>query len=1121
MANISQKVTSYVHGISQQPDHLKKPGQVRNLLNALPDVTAGLLKRPGSEVISFLDTVPVGKWFTIFRDNNEKYLGLISEAGLRIWSLVDGLPRLVRYNSTPNLEHPEDGGVGIKPPPGVDPTPPPTTPTPPSIPGGCDLVAMQSALDAWLKQKATVTSLESQLNTATSTLQSYRAGLAQYVPAQWTGDNNYAGITVQQGFGIKISGNIATGTIAGPNNPPNVSVAERRGHDIEFTKTANINNGTQWPVVTYGTFETRGYYTPGLYTQAQVDAQQALVNTLSTQLVTARQALQPAQKAYEREAVKCGVTSLPGALSTYTATAGPIPYLKGAVKDDIDVISINDYTIFTNKGTTVSMGGDKSTSRPYEAFLEVKSLEYNTEYWLEIFYPGATQDTPIDYATSLVIDRVNWDDADGTCPFVDQQTFTINNGTKTNLRFTVDIRGTPTPNGSYDYDCRYYTYVTLISGGQNWKTGDVVQVTLKGITYNVTVASHAVKYVYDNKLAITPYLSPKDQATGILKVDAVLDHFKTDIEREFGWFATRIGNGLYITGPKKFGASVSAGRSEQAMTVMTNSVNNISKLPVQCKNGYVVKVVNSGNEEDDYYLKFIGSDNNLDGAGVWEETIAPNINVNLNYNSMPHQIVRMPDGSFMVSPIDWERRLVGDEKTNPEPSFVNKTINKVIFYRNRLGLLSDENVILSRAGDFFNFFVKTALSVSDSDPIDIACSSTTPCVLHNAVGMAPGLVLFSQDKQFLFGTSQDILSPKTAKVDTISTYECDTETPVLDMGTTIGFVTSSGKNSRFQEMSTISQGKGTEVIEQSKIVQELLPAHLDLITGSKDDDVVAFAKSGSRDAHFYKYFNDGEKRILSSWYSWSCPGDLIYHAIGRYYYYAVYSINGRLYLTKTPTHINSEDLVITYRTPTSYSPHLDVKHTVRAGEITYDLRARTSKFKVWYPYTKDAVVFNAGDTSYQGHVSKIKTITPVTDGWEVTVDGNWANYDLQIGYSFTMSVDLPHFYFTQENESQVKTDTRMYLTLHRAKLQLGKVGLIDITVNRKGKHNTQLQYEASPADDYDADTHEVLPTTIYQVPIYEKNSNTNITLSSTYPTPCTLLSIEWEGKISTKSYKSV
>lgn len=938
MANIAQKITSYVHGISQQPDHLKKPGQVRNLLNALPDVTFGLMKRPGSEFISVLNTADVGKWFTIYRDNNEEYLGLISSDGLKVWSLLDGLPRIVRYNSTPNLTTPEDGGVGLP-----------------------------------------------------------------------------------NSFGTK-----------------------------------------------------------------QID--------------------------------KIVESSLP----TPKVTTPLIPYLNGAEKDDIDILTINDFTIFTNKNSTVLMGGDNSTIRPYEAFLEVKALEYNTEYVLNIFYPGTQQDVPVTYATALVIEPGSFEDKDGSCPFVDKQDFTVNSGSKTNLRFTVEVRGQPFPAGG-GYSCGYSTYVTLLNGGQNWKTGDSTTVTIKGRQYKVTVSKHATRYTYSNTLAINPYLTPKDQTAGILGADAILDYFKVEIEKNAGWTTDKIGNGLYIKGPTAFSAAVTAGRSDQAMQIMTTSVNNISKLPIQCKDGYIVKVVNSGNDEDDYYLKFIGTASGIDGAGVWQETVAPGIMLNLNYNTMPHQIVRMPDGSFMVSPIEWEDRLVGDDKTNPQPSFVNKRISKTLFYRNRFGLLSDENIILSRAGDFFNFFVKTALVVSDSDPIDLACSSTTPCVLHNAVGVAAGLILFSQDKQFLFGTSQDILSPKTAKVDTISTYECDTTTPVIDMGTTVGFVTSAGKNSRFQEMSSIVQNRNTEVIEQSKIVQELLPANLDLISGSKDDDMVAFAKSGEREVYFYKYFNDGERRLLSCWYRWSCPGDLIFHSVGRYNYYAVYDINNQLCLTKTPNHASADDVILAYNTPTSYSPHIDVKSTVKAADITYNRETHVSKFKVKYAYDTDAIVFSVGDELHRGRSTDIKVITAVGNEWEITVEGDWTGQDVQVGYLYTMSIDLPHFYYTTDNGTtgNVKTDTRMYLTLHRAKLQFSKIGLFDITVNRKGKDNTFLKFEASPADDYDASTHEVQPTTIYQVPIYEKNTNTNITLSSTYPTPCTLLSIEWEGKVSTKSYKGV
>ena len=48
MANIRQTVPAYAAGISEQPDHLKFPGQVKDCINAVPDVTKGLFKRPGA-----------------------------------------------------------------------------------------------------------------------------------------------------------------------------------------------------------------------------------------------------------------------------------------------------------------------------------------------------------------------------------------------------------------------------------------------------------------------------------------------------------------------------------------------------------------------------------------------------------------------------------------------------------------------------------------------------------------------------------------------------------------------------------------------------------------------------------------------------------------------------------------------------------------------------------------------------------------------------------------------------------------------------------------------------------------------------------------------------------------
>ena len=47
MASVTQRVPNYLGGVSKQPDDKKFPGQVREALNAYPDPTFGLQKRPG------------------------------------------------------------------------------------------------------------------------------------------------------------------------------------------------------------------------------------------------------------------------------------------------------------------------------------------------------------------------------------------------------------------------------------------------------------------------------------------------------------------------------------------------------------------------------------------------------------------------------------------------------------------------------------------------------------------------------------------------------------------------------------------------------------------------------------------------------------------------------------------------------------------------------------------------------------------------------------------------------------------------------------------------------------------------------------------------------------------
>ena len=88
----------------------------------------------------------------------------------------------------------------------------------------------------------------------------------------------------------------------------------------------------------------------------------------------------------------------------------------------------------------------------------------------------------------------------------------------------------------------------------------------------------------------------------------------------------------------------------------------------------VSKVLSSSDSvEDDYFLKFVG-DNNGDKSGSWQETVAPDTFTTLDVATFPHIIQRQANGTFTVGTYTWTPRKVGDDETNPFPSFFSDVI---------------------------------------------------------------------------------------------------------------------------------------------------------------------------------------------------------------------------------------------------------------------------------------------------------------------------------------------------------------------------------------------------------------------------------------------------------------
>ena len=612
---------------------------------------------------------------------------------------------------------------------------------------------------------------------------------------------------------------------------------------------------------------------------------------------------------------------------------------------------------------------------------------------------------------------------------------------------------------------------------------------------------------------IRPTPTPFDADTAVT-ADTILAGIVSDLPS--GITAKVIGPGIYLSSSSPFNVEIA---EEDLMRVFQKSVNDVTLLPNQCRHGYVVKVSNARmSDEDDYYLRFTG-ENNLDGAGSWSECAEPGITKTLT--NMPLVIQRTATTTFTVKQFTYQDRRVGDNNTNPMPTFVGKRINKVLFFRNRLALLAGENVILSRPGTLGtpDFFIESALTVSASDPIDISAASMFPSDIFDGIEINAGLLVFSTNQQFLLSTDDTVLNPDTAKLRSVSTFNYNKDIPPISLGTTISYLDNSGKFSRLNEMANTSREGEPDVVEISKLVPTLLPKDLDLFTNSRENSLILIGKTNSDTVFGYKYLAIGNKRQQQAWFKWKLNNPLLYHFIINDEYFFVDTDN---FLQSIKLIQSDDDPTIATASDLNFQIHLDNHTTVSGGG--YDAATNLTTFSnvswlpnVTSPNYKLVIIDEGGTPAPTDGQARYAECT--VSGTSFTVPGDWQGVTVRIGYLYEYLVKFPTIYPKKISGEKSFADVNSSLILHRIKLHFGKIGLYETTLERLGKDDYIEVYESAAMDSYNASRVPYLEEDIKTIPVYEKNKNVDITLKSSHPAPATLRAMAWEGDYSPLFYK--
>jgi hypothetical protein len=472
----------------------------------------------------------------------------------------------------------------------------------------------------------------------------------------------------------------------------------------------------------------------------------------------------------------------------------------------------------------------------------------------------------------------------------------------------------------------------------------------------------------------------------------------------------------------------------------------------------------------------------------------------------------------------WKYRDVGDNETNPMPTFVGYPIDTISFYKNRIVFASRQNVICSQAGDYFNFFASTVITIVDSDPIDLSASTLKPIRLKHAIAAPQGLLLFGDNAQLLLSTTTEAFSPKTAEINALSTFSQTDKVAPLDIGSSYIFIEEGEKASSVYEMAITDANIKPQSIELTRFIPTYIPAAiLDMQVSQSAGTLAILSKQELSSLYLYRWFNlTGEQRI-AGWFRWILPGDIQFFTFDHDILFVVtkhgsnYVLSKMSLLTDTP----SESLLFE-------GQYLDVRLDLfdYNPTLTYDAAADLTHvcFKDGFEDLDEqpVLVFLNPDIAgyFEEQTLQYDASKPVGEKYFLTVEGNETTSKFAVGYKYEAMAQLPAFYVVKDEARNIK-DTVNVPRVSRLKVNSYNSGPYRAVVRSDGRDDFVLQLPQINADNYQANNIPIIRNAQSTIPVLAKGDQFEFELIADSPFQTAFTSIDWEGTYDNKGIRPV
>ena len=616
-----------------------------------------------------------------------------------------------------------------------------------------------------------------------------------------------------------------------------------------------------------------------------------------------------------------------------------------------------------------------------------------------------------------------------------------------------------------------------------------------------------------------------------------------------GFDVTRNGSVIYVrkTDGSNFSIDGSDTQGNTQLSIVKDSVQRFTDLPTVSPNGYVVEV--KGDDQtnfDNYYVKFVTNNGGTFEEGQWEETVQAGIPFKFDASTMPHVLIRQADGNFRFARVDgdtytisgtdytlplWGERTTGDEISAPDPSFIGRKINNVFFFRNRLGFLADDNVILSNVSDFFNFFPDTVLTIVDSHPIDVAASHTKVAILKHAVTMGEQLILFSEQTQFILSSSADNLTPLTANVLVATEFESSDDAPPVGSGSSIYFLTKKGAFAGIREYITQTDVTLKDASNITIHVPRLIPSGIFKLAVSNNQDILVCLGTDNPNRLYINrwLFGTQGQKVLNSWFTFTInPNRSIKNVdfIGTDLFMVIEEASN-VTLEKLPFESDYKEQYATFEY------HLD--HKVTESDITVAYNTATKKTIFTLPYrlranmnvvgrytapNQTSTFVDLNGTTQTLKAGTIVKTTNATDGSTSTIEanGDYTNAKVIIGEPFDMHYRFSKQRITESAQQSSAEIISSRLQLHHFYIKYEMTGFFKVEVTPEYRDTSVHKFSGRLLGAASSAIGEInLATGTFRVPIMTRADRVDIDVRNITFLPTLLASAEFEAMFNMRS----